>query len=100
KQDRDREASDFTGHQFEGFDPSAPAPGFSFANEKVASQDDLSDVIQRLRWRAVSESLIEAFKRGIGVHHAGMNRVVSSLNPKLNKARYTSANVVIVSTNS
>jgi superfamily II RNA helicase len=77
KQDRAREASDFADHQFEGFDPGAPSAEFSFANEKVVNRNDIEGAVQGLRWRDVSEPLIEAFQRGIGVHHAGMNRKVS-----------------------
>jgi ATP-dependent RNA helicase DDX60 len=76
KQDRSREQSDFTDLRFVGFEPSAPSAEFSFANEKVVDFDELRLIIKRLRWREIPETLIDAFRRGIGVHHAGMNRKV------------------------
>ncbi|KAH7173100.1 hypothetical protein DER46DRAFT_644793 [Fusarium sp. MPI-SDFR-AT-0072] len=48
---------------WESFDPEAPLDHFSFADTKTMQQKDLDD----LPW------LIDALRRGLGVHHAGMN---------------------------
>ena len=59
---------------FRGFDPDAPLRDFSFADMKKADAEELANTYRQLRWRGVSERLLGAFSRGIGVHHAGMNR--------------------------
>ncbi|CVL07276.1 related to SKI2-antiviral protein and putative helicase [Fusarium mangiferae] len=48
---------------WESFDPEAPLDHFSFADTRKMQQKDLDD----LPW------LIDALRRGLGVHHAGMN---------------------------
>ena len=56
------------------FDPDAPIDKFSFANNKKISKQELSEYCRQLRQRGVKEWLLAALERGIGVHHAGMNR--------------------------
>jgi len=60
--------------EFEGFDPAAPVDLFSFANRKKLPGDELAVIVRRLRWRHVDDYLIDTLARGVGVHHAGMNR--------------------------
>ncbi|GKZ23205.1 hypothetical protein AbraIFM66951_000706 [Aspergillus brasiliensis] len=55
------------------FDPEKPISRFSLADEKLAASE-LEEYAQELRGRQVSPWLIDALNRGIGVHHAGMNR--------------------------
>ncbi|KAI9654762.1 MAG: hypothetical protein M1821_005756 [Bathelium mastoideum] len=56
------------------FDPNAPIEKFSFANNKKLSREELDGYFKGLRKRGVGDWLLEALERGIGVHHAGMNR--------------------------
>ncbi|KAF5638945.1 dead deah box helicase [Fusarium tjaetaba] len=58
---------------WESFDPEAPLDQFSFANAKMMQQKDLDDLLLRLNPKKVQPWLIDALRRGLGVHHAGMN---------------------------
>ncbi|KAL4898860.1 hypothetical protein BDW74DRAFT_184329 [Aspergillus multicolor] len=59
---------------FETFDPSAPVSGFHFANEMKLSNPGFEEYATQLRHRDVPERLITALRRGIDVHHSGLNR--------------------------
>ena len=74
KIDRSKEDGMSEESQFRGFDPDAPLRDWSFADMKRADAAELERIHGQLRWRGVNERLIKAFSRGIGVHHAGMNR--------------------------
>ena len=58
------------------FDPSEPSKNFSFAGNYITtSKEDVDDQIARLaRWTDVDRRALAALKRGIGIHHAGMNK--------------------------
>ena len=58
------------------FDPSEPSKGFSFAGNYVnVSKGDVDSEIARLtEWSGVDPRALAALKRGIGIHHAGMNK--------------------------
>jgi superfamily II RNA helicase len=56
------------------FDPDKPLDGFHFANSKKLSLEELRNYEKELRYRGVDEVFIQGLQRGIGVHHAGMNR--------------------------
>jgi hypothetical protein len=58
---------------WESFDPEAPLDQFSFADTKMMQQKDLDDLVLRLDPKKVQPWLIDALRRGLGVHHAGMN---------------------------
>ncbi|KAF5608666.1 dead deah box helicase [Fusarium pseudoanthophilum] len=58
---------------WESFDPEAPLDQFSFADTKKMQQKDLDDLLLRLDPKKVQPWLIDALRRGLGVHHAGMN---------------------------
>ncbi|KAL4797903.1 DEAD/DEAH box helicase [Aspergillus venezuelensis] len=60
--------------QFESFNPEDPVSGFHFADEKKLTTSEIEEYAKVMRRREVPEGLIVALKRGIGVHHAGMNR--------------------------
>ncbi|KAL4949190.1 hypothetical protein BDW69DRAFT_174923 [Aspergillus filifer] len=60
--------------QFESFNPDDPVSGFYFADEKKLTTSEFEEYATVMRHRQVPEGLILALKRGIGVHHAGMNR--------------------------
>ncbi|EXL39954.1 hypothetical protein FOCG_17456 [Fusarium oxysporum f. sp. radicis-lycopersici 26381] len=58
---------------WESFDPEAPLDHFSFADTKTMQKKDLDDLLIRLNPKKVQPWLIDALRRGLGVHHAGMN---------------------------
>jgi ATP-dependent RNA helicase DDX60 len=59
---------------FETFDPADPLAQFSFANIKKGDKSHMKKMIRHFERAEIPEKLIHAFKRGICVHHAGMNR--------------------------
>jgi superfamily II RNA helicase len=59
---------------YDTFDPDAPQPDFSFSDPKRLAKEELEGLIYQLRRKGIREDLIDLLKRGIGVHHAGMNR--------------------------
>ncbi|EAW09285.1 putative DEAD/DEAH box helicase [Aspergillus clavatus NRRL 1] len=59
---------------FERFDPERPLEQFSFARTRQWAWDDLLKEIERMKRHKVNPLLLEALKRGVGVHHAGLNR--------------------------
>lgn len=64
------------------FDPKEPSPQFCFIGSHAAfSRSDLEKEIQELRWRWRSSPdwAIEGLRRGIAVHHSGMNRAYRGL---------------------
>jgi hypothetical protein len=74
KADRMRdEASDGTSI-YDLFDPESPQADFSFANPKQLQKTELDEYVRQLRRKYINEELINLLKRGVGVHHAGMNR--------------------------
>lgn len=60
-------------HQFESFHPDRPLQQFSLANLQKLTWTELMDEIEDMR-EHVNPALLEALTRGIGVHHAGLNR--------------------------
>jgi superfamily II RNA helicase len=74
KLDLARESAGSEDRSFDGFDPLAPIDAFSFADPKKSNREELDKFVDYFRWRGIDERLIDAFQRGIGVHHAGMNR--------------------------
>ena len=53
------------------FDPKDPSPQFSFLGKRC-SKTILNEAIEDIRW--TPKWAIDALRRGIGVHHAGMNK--------------------------
>jgi hypothetical protein len=74
KADAEREGAQHESSIYESFDPSAPCEEFSFADLTRLPDSDMQEYIKKLEWKGVTGWLVEALKRGIGVHHAGMNR--------------------------
>lgn len=74
KADMMRERASRDEHPMETFDPQAPVSMFSFADESKLLPSELETHIQSLKWANLNPSLIECLRRGIGVHHSGMNR--------------------------
>lgn len=58
------------------FNPEDPSPQFSFAGLSPAfTKEDLEDELHGLaRWRSAPEWALKCLRRGIGVHHSGMNK--------------------------
>lgn len=57
------------------FDPDDPSPQFSFAGSSQAfSKSDLDDEIRSLGWTSTPDWALKALRRGVGVHHSGMNK--------------------------
>ncbi|KAF8505147.1 hypothetical protein JB92DRAFT_2966409 [Gautieria morchelliformis] len=62
------------------FDPSAPSPEFSFAGIKTSyDKTSLESDLRDLRWTSTPDWAIAAIRRGIAVHHSGMNRKYRNL---------------------
>ena len=62
------------------FDPSDPSQAFSFTSIHTSySKAELARDIRRVSFSNVPEWAISALKRGIGVHHTGMNKTYRSL---------------------
>ncbi|KAF8857718.1 P-loop containing nucleoside triphosphate hydrolase protein [Acephala macrosclerotiorum] len=74
KLDRMRDESSEGASAYDLFDPEEPQAEFSFANPKQLQKAELHEYIIALRRKNIREGLIELLRRGIGVHHAGMNR--------------------------
>ncbi|TPX54735.1 hypothetical protein PhCBS80983_g05800 [Powellomyces hirtus] len=55
------------------FDPDAGLPQFSLTGKSDMSPYEIDKDIDFLRWQGVAPELCGALRRGIGVHHAGMN---------------------------
>ncbi|KAJ9629556.1 hypothetical protein H2203_001930 [Taxawa tesnikishii (nom. ined.)] len=72
--DQQRESGGGEYSEFERFDPDAPADGFHFADHKKLLASELDNYLRQLGRRRIPQWLIDAVSRGIGVHHAGMNR--------------------------
>ncbi|KAI5815299.1 hypothetical protein BZA77DRAFT_282187 [Pyronema omphalodes] len=76
KDEMQREIAEAESGFIENFDPMEPSPGFSFADPKKCSNAEFEEEISYLlRDPALATSpLIQCLKRGVGIHHAGMNR--------------------------
>lgn len=74
KADRVQEAAGRESSMWDSFNPEAPTEGFHFADYKKLSASELGECEKQLRKQDQPDWLIEALKRGIAVHHAGMNR--------------------------
>lgn len=72
--DRVRETASIEHSKWHSFDPRAPINGFHFSNKHRLPASELETYKQELRNRGVPGWLVSALNRGIGVHHAGMNR--------------------------
>ncbi|KAH8110039.1 hypothetical protein DFH11DRAFT_1806074 [Phellopilus nigrolimitatus] len=61
------------------FNPDDPLPQFTFSGWKKYTKEDLNDDIKELSWTSTPRWALDALRRGLGVHHAGMNRQYRSL---------------------
>ena len=77
KKDDDKPAATEPERSWEAsFDPEEPSPQFSFAGMSPAfTKEDLDEEIQSLaRWSSAPEWALNGLRRGVGVHHSGMNK--------------------------
>ncbi|KAI1817698.1 P-loop containing nucleoside triphosphate hydrolase protein [Poronia punctata] len=74
KLDRERNTEGPDESRWASFDPEAPIDQFTFVDMKKLTLSELHDYQSELRYRGVREQLVTALGRGVGVHHAGMNR--------------------------
>ncbi|KAJ9659231.1 hypothetical protein H2198_003235 [Neophaeococcomyces mojaviensis] len=56
------------------FDPAAPLDGYHFTDKTKLEQRELQEMTRTLQYRGIEPWLLQALERGVGVHHAGMNR--------------------------
>ncbi|KAK1460112.1 DEAD/DEAH box helicase [Colletotrichum melonis] len=59
---------------WKNFDPEAPLPQYSFADTTKLTADEFEARARSLDDLGIKPRLIDALRRGLGVHHAGMNR--------------------------
>ncbi|KAI0008241.1 P-loop containing nucleoside triphosphate hydrolase protein [Xylariaceae sp. FL0662B] len=69
REDANQEAS-----PWDSFDPDAPLSQFSFADSTKISNTELEERLDTLKGLPIRPQVIEALRRGLGIHHAGMNR--------------------------
>ena len=74
KLDKMQDAASEESNPYENFDPAAPVDGFHFAAKHKTDPAQLSSYFWQMKKRGLSGWLTLALQRGIGVHHAGMNR--------------------------
>jgi len=60
------------------FNPSDPSPQFSFADHRKYSRSELMDDLKEFAWTSTPGWVYDALKRGIGIHHSGMNKAYRS----------------------
>jgi superfamily II RNA helicase len=69
-----RDAANRDVSKWESFDPDAPLAQFSFADNTKISKEELEERLKTIWSDSVQHPFIDALRRGVGVHHAGMNR--------------------------
>lgn len=74
KADKMQDAASEEVNPYANFNPDAPVEGFHFANVAKAEIAELAAIHRELNRRGLQPWLMESLTRGIGVHHAGMNR--------------------------
>ncbi|KAL9602428.1 MAG: hypothetical protein Q9219_001852 [cf. Caloplaca sp. 3 TL-2023] len=74
KADKVQDAASEEANPYASFDPDAPVDGFHFANVAKGEADELAAIHKALIRRGLQPWMMESLTRGIGVHHAGMNR--------------------------
>ena len=63
----------------ETFNPNDPLPQFSFVGKSSYTRNDLEEAIRDISWISIPQWAFDGLRRGIGVHHAGMNKAYRSL---------------------
>ncbi|KAI9465185.1 P-loop containing nucleoside triphosphate hydrolase protein [Lactarius psammicola] len=65
------------------FDPQDPSPQFSFAGTSTYPKEELLEDIASLRWTSTPEFVFRALRRGVAIHHSGMNKAYRVLVERL-----------------
>ncbi|KAH8671458.1 P-loop containing nucleoside triphosphate hydrolase protein [Xylariales sp. PMI_506] len=74
KLDRARDKASEEASEWESFKPEMPLAEYSFADTTKTSAEEVEQHIGYLKCLKVRPTFLDALKRGLGVHHAGMNR--------------------------
>jgi hypothetical protein len=74
KMDMVRDQAEAESSVLDSFNPEDPLPEFSFADFKRYSKTEYESDLKDFEKWDVPKELVEAFKRGIGVHHPGLGR--------------------------
>lgn len=74
KMDHLREDANQEASPWASFDPNAPIDQFSFAGSTKISKEELEKLIVSLTYVNIQQHFLDALRRGLAVHHAGMNR--------------------------
>ncbi|KAI0593604.1 hypothetical protein F4775DRAFT_586672 [Biscogniauxia sp. FL1348] len=74
KDERMQEEANVDVSPWESFDPDEPHPNFSFADNSKLAKSEFNETVKSLDDEHIPLFLFEALERGLGVHHAGMNR--------------------------
>jgi len=63
------------------FDPSEPSKNFTFAGNYASVSKEVVDkeITSLAGWSGVDKRALAALKRGIGIHHSGMNKAYRGL---------------------
>src|SRR6266702_4485460 len=78
KEYRDQDSSEQSWQS--SFNPNNPSPEFSFVGRRSSlSMSDLEKHMQDLSWTSIPKWAFAALRRGIAVHHSGMNKHYRSL---------------------
>ncbi|KAJ5261342.1 hypothetical protein N7478_011937 [Penicillium angulare] len=72
--ERMKDSSSSDRSEFASFNPERPLEKFSLADYKKLSHNDFMEYAEELKRWPIQQWAINALGRGIGVHHAGMNR--------------------------
>ncbi|KAI1180970.1 hypothetical protein F4777DRAFT_527676 [Nemania sp. FL0916] len=86
-----REEANIEISPWELFDPIWPLDQFSFADSTRLARSELEDFIVSLKGENIRSYLFAALKRGLAVHHAGMNRRYRSIVEILFRKGYLTA---------
>ncbi|THH31062.1 hypothetical protein EUX98_g3125 [Antrodiella citrinella] len=63
----------------ETFNPDDPSSEFSFVGKSTYTMTDLENALNEMAWVSIPQWALDALRRGIAVHHAGMNKAYRSL---------------------
>ncbi|KAH9906763.1 hypothetical protein F4778DRAFT_769151 [Xylariomycetidae sp. FL2044] len=74
KDERVRQEANVEVSAWASFDPEAPIGNFSFADHTKLVPSELEAALKSLEDEHIRPQFFSALRRGIGVHHAGMNR--------------------------